>query len=102
MAARPNALIGDPSQLAPIAIALDGSAMHVGMTTFFEEGAIRRTRVRKPTLASVAHQVAKENIPVAAYEFRPDGTIVAVVGKPNAVTDDAAADVTPEDREQWH
>ena len=62
--------------------------------------AVRRTRKRKPTLASVARQTTKANIPVAAYEFRPDGTIVAVVGKPIAVAE--ADDVTPEDRDEWH
>ena len=63
--------------------------------------ATKRTRKRKPNLATVAKQAAKSKIPVAAYEFRPDGTIVAVVGKPNAVADEAD-DVTPEDRDQWH
>jgi hypothetical protein len=50
---------------------------------------IKQSRKRKPTLASVARQTTKANISVAAYEFRPDGTIVAVVGKPNAVLDEA-------------
>jgi len=54
---------------------------------------IKQSRKRKPTLASIARQTTKANIPVVAYEFRPDGTIVAVVDKPNAVA------VTPE---EWH
>jgi hypothetical protein len=59
-----------------------------------------KRRERKPTLVSVARQVAKAELPAAAYEFRPDGTIVPVVGKPNTVADQTD-DVTPEDRDQW-
>jgi hypothetical protein len=43
---------------------------------------VKRTRKRKPTLASVARQAAKAGIPVAGYEVRPDGTIGIVTGKP--------------------
>ena len=39
-----------------------------------------RPRKRKPTLAGVARQ--KAGIPVARYDFRPDGTISLVTGKP--------------------
>jgi hypothetical protein len=59
-----------------------------------------KRRERKPTLVSVARQVAKAELPATAYEFRPDGTILAVVGKPNTVADETD-DVTPEDRDQW-
>jgi len=69
-------VIGDPSQLAPLAVALDGSAVH-GCGIEVAEPIVRRRR-RRPTLASIKRQAAKANIPVAAYESRPDGTIVAV------------------------
>jgi hypothetical protein len=64
---------------------------------------IKRTRKRRPTLASVKRQAETARLDVAAYEFRPDGTIIAVVGsKPNAITANGEHDdVTPEDREQW-
>jgi hypothetical protein len=42
----------------------------------------KRTRKRKPTLASVARQAAKAGIEVARYEVHPDGTISVVTGKP--------------------
>ena len=41
-----------------------------------------RTRKRKPTLAGVARQAAKAGVEVARYDFRPDGTISIVTGKP--------------------
>ena len=41
-----------------------------------------RPRKRKPTLAGVARQATKAGIPVARYDFRPDGTISVVTGKP--------------------
>src|SRR5262245_32645154 len=37
---------------------------------------------RKPTLARVAREASKAGIEVARYEVKPDGTVVAVVGKP--------------------
>jgi hypothetical protein len=44
---------------------------------------------RKPTLARVAKDVRKAGIEVARYEVKPDGTVVAVVGKPeSAATED--------------
>ena len=42
----------------------------------------KRTRKRKPTLAGVARQAAKADIPVAGYEVRSDGSIKIIVGKP--------------------
>jgi len=36
---------------------------------------------KPPTLASVAKQASKARIEIARYETKPDGTIVAVVGK---------------------
>ena len=39
-------------------------------------------RPPKPGLASVAKAASKAGIDVARYEFKPDGTVVAVVGKP--------------------
>src|SRR5262249_27031835 len=36
---------------------------------------------KPPTLASVAKQASKAGIEIARYETKPDGTIVAVVGK---------------------
>src|SRR5262245_56861207 len=46
-----------------------------------QERAARARRPRRPTLASVSKQANKAAIPVARYEFKPDGTIVAVTGK---------------------
>ena len=46
-----------------------------------------RPRKRKPTLAGVARQAAKAGIPVARYDFRPDGTISLVTGKPDGDID---------------
>jgi hypothetical protein len=46
-----------------------------------------RTRKRRPTLAGVARQAAKVGIPVARYDFRPDGTISIVTGKPDGDID---------------
>jgi hypothetical protein len=43
-------------------------------------------KLRKPTLASVAKQASKAGIEVARYEVKPDGTVVAVVGKPESAT----------------
>jgi hypothetical protein len=45
-----------------------------------------RPRKRKPTLWSVARQAAKAGLEVARYDFRPDGTISAVPGKPTETT----------------
>jgi hypothetical protein len=39
-------------------------------------------RQRRPSLATVAKQARKAGIEVAGYEYRPDGTIVVVTGKP--------------------
>ena len=39
-------------------------------------------KLRKPTLVSVAKAASKAGIAVARYEVKPDGTVVAVVGKP--------------------
>ena len=67
---------------------------------------IKRTRSKRgPSLLSVKRKAEKAGIPVAAYEFRPDGTIVVMVGKPNAastITGGEDDDLTPEDRKQWH
>jgi hypothetical protein len=46
-----------------------------------------RPRKRKPTLAGVARQAKKAGIPVARYDFRPDGTISIVTGKPDGDID---------------
>jgi hypothetical protein len=43
-------------------------------------------KLRKPTLASVAKQASKAGIEVSRYEVKPDGTVVAVVGKPESAT----------------
>ena len=63
------------------------------------EPVVKRTRQRKPTLASVARQAAKAGIPVARYDFRPDGTISIVVGKP--ICDIDMDDTTSPDRSEW-
>jgi hypothetical protein len=49
-------------------------------------GAKRKRGSRKPTLSSVAKQVGKANIAVKAYEMKPDGTVVAVLGEPETST----------------
>ena len=59
-----------------------------------------RPRKRKPTLAGVARQAAKAGIPVARYDFRPDGTISLVTGKPDGDTN--VDDTTPKDRSEWN
>lgn len=41
---------------------------------------------RRPTISSVARQVGNANITVKAYEMRPDGTVVAVLGQPEINT----------------
>jgi hypothetical protein len=46
----------------------------------------RKRGSRKPTLSSVAKQVGKANIAVKAYEVKPDGTVVAVLGPPEINT----------------
>ena len=61
-----------------------------------------RTRKRKPTLAGVARQAAKVGIPVARYDFRPDGTISIVTGKPGPGGDIEMDDTTPIDRSEWN
>jgi hypothetical protein len=53
-----------------------------------------RPRKRKPTLASVARQAAKAGVEVARYDFRPDGTISVVTGKPDNDID--MDDTTPD------
>ena len=65
---------------------------------------IKRTRRPKPSLVRIKRQAAKADIPVTAYEFRPDGTIIAIVGKPNgeATANEADDDATPEDKMQWN
>jgi hypothetical protein len=50
------------------------------------QGAKRKRGSRKPSLSSVAKQVGKANIAVKAYEVKPDGTVVAVLGEPEAST----------------
>jgi len=40
------------------------------------------SKPRRPTLASVAKQASKAEIPVARYEVKPDSTIVVVTGEP--------------------
>ena len=62
------------------------------------EPVAKRTRQRKPT-ASVARQAAKAGIPVARYDFRSDGTISIVVGKPICNID--MDDTTSPDRSEW-
>jgi hypothetical protein len=62
------------------------------------EPVVKRTRQRKPTLASVARQAAKAGIPVARYDFRPDGTIVT--GKP--VGDIDMDDTTASPDPKWN
>jgi hypothetical protein len=47
----------------------------------------KRTRNRKPTLASVAKQAAKAGIAVARYEIDANGKITIVTGKPDIVLD---------------
>jgi hypothetical protein len=42
----------------------------------------RTRKPRQPTLASVAKQASKAGVEIARYEFKPDGTVVAVTGKP--------------------
>ena len=54
----------------------------------------KRTRQRKPSLAAVARQAAKAGVEVARYDFRPDGTISIVTGKP--VGDIETDDTTPD------
>ena len=56
------------------------------------EPTVRRHK-RRPTLTSITRLADKANIPVAAYEFRPDGTIVAVVGTPS--------ETKPDSRKEW-
>jgi hypothetical protein len=53
----------------------------------------KRTRKRKPTLAGVARQASKVGVDVARYDFRPDGTISIVTGKP--VDDNDTNDTDP-------
>ena len=65
------------------------------------EPLVKRTRQRKPTLASVARQAAKAGIEVARYDFRPDGTISIVVGKPVGKADIDMDDTTSADRSEW-
>jgi hypothetical protein len=43
---------------------------------------VKRTRKRKPTLAGIKRQAVKAGVEVARYDFRPDGTISIVTGKP--------------------
>jgi YD repeat-containing protein len=57
-----------------------------------------RPRKRRPTLAGVARQAAKAGIPVARYDFRPDGTIVT--GKP--VGDIDMDDTTASPDPKWN
>jgi len=48
-----------------------------------------KSKPRKPpTLADVAKQASKAALDVARYEVRPDGTVVAVVGKQGATVND--------------
>jgi len=58
-----------------------------------------RTRQRKPTLAGVARQAVKAGVEVARYDFRPDGTISIVTGKP--VGDIDMDNTTSPDRSEW-
>ena len=66
------------------------------------EPVVKRTRQRKPTLASVARQAAKAGIPVARYDFRPDGTISIVVGKPVGNADIDMDDTTASPDPKWN
>ena len=59
-----------------------------------------RTRKRKPTLAGVARQAAKAGVEVARYDFRPDGTISVVTGKP--VGDIDMDDTTASPDPKWN
>ena len=61
-----------------------------------------RPRKRKPTLAGVARQAAKADIPVAGYEVRSDGSIKIIVGKPGPGGDIEMDDTTPIDRSEWN
>jgi hypothetical protein len=45
-------------------------------------GPKRKRGSRKPTLSSVTKQASRANIAVKAYEVRPDGTVVIVIGQP--------------------
>ena len=42
-------------------------------------------RQRKPTLTSVSKQASRAGIEVARYEIKPDGTVVVVTGKSEAI-----------------
>jgi hypothetical protein len=80
---RQEAALAEPStpawKRAMIAASLQDEARE-------REAQPKRTRKRKPTLASVARQAAKAGVEVARYVFRPDGTIGVVTGKPDAIT----------------
>jgi hypothetical protein len=65
------------------------------------EPVMKRARQRKPTLASVARQAAKAGIAVARYDFRPDGTISIVVGKPVGNADIDMDDTTASPDPKW-
>jgi hypothetical protein len=48
-----------------------------------------KSKPRKPpTLADVAKQAGKAGIEIARYEVKPDGTVVAIVGKQGATVND--------------
>ena len=64
------------------------------------EPVVKRRRQRKPTLAGVKRQAVKAGVEVARYDFRPDGTISIVTGKPVGEID--VDDTTPIDRSEWN
>ena len=45
----------------------------------------RLRKSRRPTLTSVSKQASRAGIEVARYEIKPDGTVVVVTGKSEAI-----------------
>ena len=50
-----------------------------------ENSAPRLRKSRRPTLTSVSKQASRAGIEVARYEIKPDGTVVVVTGKSEAI-----------------
>ena len=71
----PRELLSPPPTLQPVP---------AHPSTNAQEG-IRGRRQRKPTLTSVSKQASRAGIEVARYEIKPDGTIVVVTGKSEAI-----------------
>ena len=60
-----------------------------------------QTHKRKPSVASVIHQMQKAGVDVAGCEINPrDGTVIVRTGKPVGDTD--MDDATPIDRSEWN